>query len=381
MITNIISRGDRPLFNRKYLMALVWLLPIAIVLLSRLAPSDSDQMKFVGPHQLWKHSERNGLTIYLSQGAGLTSNDNARQALLLEGLDLRLTTPDVKQLLEQQHWIVRPQTSSLTTQLQIESKEPIDTSALQNFIALLKQPPAIDWAEPIERITAQSYLAGQNGRQRAVDSMLSSADPEPLAARTYVELIDRPIAVLFEGSEPPEPLTLENDALLNTSLQGKASVAVRGKLPATLLVWRLEPPKSAVEYLAQQTVGILLSDQLAAQPNLRLQVQLSPEGSLVLLEGGVTEEKLATLLAGLQSQEPEIENAIKQLEQRWKQAAKQQPNAWAEVILLFSLEPQSLSSGFEALRDNPVTVEKSLQALQQPADRRARIFTATSKSS
>lgn len=381
MITNIINRGDRPLFNRKYLMALVWLLPVAIVLLSRLAPSDNDQMELIGPNQLWKQSDRNALTIYFSQGTGLTSNDNARQALLLEGLDLRLNTPDVQQILEQQHWVVRPQTSSLTTQLQIESKEAIDTSALQNFIALLKQPPAIDWAEPIERITAQSYLAGQNGRQRAVDSMLSSANPEPLAARTYVELIDQPIAVLFGGTEPPEPLTLDSDVLLNPSLLGKSSVAVRGKLPATLLVWRLEAPQSAVAYLAQQTLGTLLSNQLAAQPNLRLQLQLKPEGSLVILEGGVAEEKLATLLANLQPQEAAIESAIKQLELRWEQAVQQHPNAWAEVILLYSLEPKSLSSSFEGLRDNLTLVEQSLQALQQPADRRARIFTATSKSS
>ena len=58
MITNIINRGDRPLFNRKYLMALVWLLPIAIVLLSRLNTSDSGQMERLGPSQLWMLSDR-----------------------------------------------------------------------------------------------------------------------------------------------------------------------------------------------------------------------------------------------------------------------------------------------------------------------------------
>lgn len=381
MITNIINRGDRPLFNRKYLMALVWLLPIAIVLLSRLNTSDSGQMERLGPSQLWMLSDRNAVTLYFSQGSGLTSNDKARQALLLEGLDLRLSTPEVIQLLEEQHWIVRPQLSSLTTQLQIESKGQVDSAALQRLLDLLKQPPAIDWAEPIERITAQSYLAAQNGRQRAIDSMLSSADPEPLAARTYVELVDRPIKLLFEGMEAPDALALTNKAQLNRVLQGKTTVAVRGQNASTLVSWRLEAPTTAHSYLAQQTLGLLLSDQLTNQANLRLQQQLSPEGSLLLLEGNMNEEALTTLVTGLQPDRAQIETAISKLEQRWRQSTDARPASWPEVILLFTLEPQSLSSAFESLRDNPSEIELAFEVLQEPADRRARIFTAVSDES
>gem|GEM_PF-1912222 len=379
MITNIINRGDRPLFNRKYLMALVWLLPVAIIALNSLTPSSDLIAERIAENQLWLKSESTGVNIYFNQGSGLTSNDKARQTLLLEGLELRLASPEVQELLEQQQWVVRPQLSSLTTQLQIDAKEPVEAQALQQFIELLRQPPAVDWIEPIERINAQIYLASQNGRQRALDALLSSATAEPLAARTYVELVDRTIALLYLSEETPEPIELAARNQPSTALQGKSSVAVRAQRPATLLLWRLDAPSSAKSYLVQQTLGGLVSAQLAQYPNMRLQQQLTPEGSLVLLEAGSSEADLNTLLESLKS-DPELLNAaIEQLQTRWETALEQQPEAWAEVLLLYAVEPQSLESAFSDLRDSAQKdISEILQHLKQPADRRARLFTATS---
>jgi len=379
VITNIINRGDRPLFNRKYLMALVWLLPVAIIALNSLTPSSDLIAERIAENQLWLKSESTGVNIYFNQGSGLTSNDKARQTLLLEGLELRLASPEVQELLEQQQWVVRPQLSSLTTQLQIDAKEPVEAQALQQFIELLRQPPAVDWIEPIERINAQIYLASQNGRQRALDALLSSATAEPLAARTYVELVDRTIALLYLSEETPEPIELAARNQPSTALQGKSSVAVRAQRPATLLLWRLDAPSSAKSYLVQQTLGGLVSAQLAQYPNMRLQQQLTPEGSLVLLEAGSSEADLNTLLESLKS-DPELLNAaIEQLQTRWETALEQQPEAWAEVLLLYAVEPQSLESAFSDLRDSAQKdISEILQHLKQPADRRARLFTATS---
>jgi len=379
VITNIINRGDRPLFNRKYLMALVWLLPVAIIALNSLTPSSDLIAERIAENQLWLKSESTGVNIYFNQGSGLTSNDKARQTLLLEGLELRLASPEVQELLEQQQWVVRPQLSSLTTQLQIDAKEPVEAQALQQFIELLRQPPAVDWIEPIERINAQIYLASQNGRQRALDALLSSATAEPLAARTYVELVDRTIALLYLSEETPKPIELAARNQPSTALQGKSSVAVRAQRPATLLLWRLDAPSSAKSYLVQQTLGGLVSAQLAQYPNMRLQQQLTPEGSLVLLEAGSSEADLNTLLESLKS-DPELLNAaIEQLQTRWETALEQRPEAWAEVLLLYAVEPQSLESAFSDLRDSAQEdISEILQHLKQPADRRARLFTATS---
>lgn len=379
MITNIINKGDRPLFNRKYLLVLVWLLPIAILSLHRLTPSDDLAAERIAENQLWLQSNDNGVNIYFNQGSGLTSNDTARQTLLIEGLQLRLAAPEVKQLLEEQHWVLRPQTSSLTTQLQIDSKEPISPEVLQEFVELLRQPPAIDWAEPIERINAQIYLAGQNGRQRALDALLSSATPEPLAARTYVELVDRPISLLLMGEEQPQPVELSSGSQISNVFQGKSNVAVRAQRAATLLIWRLAAPASATDYLAQQTLGALASQQLAQYPNLRLQQQLSPDGSLVLIEAGMSESELSDLLRNLSAEPELLDEALSQLQQRWQAALKQRPEAWAEVLLLYSIEPQSLESAFKELsEDAEAEINDLLLQLQKPAERKARLFTATS---
>ena len=372
----MIFSSDKPLFNRKYLLALVWLLPVAIILLSRLGPSSDEVGKMIAPDQLWVESEKPQLTIYFSQGAGLTTKDAARQALLIEGLKLRLDDPQVNALLYTEGWRVKPQSSSLYTALTISAAEAIDSEALTTLLELLKQPPAIDWTPIIERISAEAYLAGQNGRQRALDGLLSSTDLQ-LTARTYVELVDQPIHLLFRTPSEPQPQTLESHTALSGVQPGKASISVRSKEAATISLWQMPAPSDSSSYLAQQALGVLISRSLAALPSTRIQQQLAPQGSLLLIETTAESEALAAALNQIGSDSDLANAAIDQLEQRWNQAVEQSALSWSEAILLYNLAPESLEAAFKELRaDTETLLHPLLQQLQQGADRRARLFNA-----
>lgn len=372
----MIFSGDKPLFNRKYLLTLVWLLPVAILILSRLGPSADEVGKTIAPDQLWVESEKPQLTIYFSQGSGLTTKDAARQALLLEGLKLRLDDPQINELLYQQSWRVKPQSSSLYTALVISAAESINSEALTTLLELLKQPPAIDWTSIIERISAEAYLAGQNGRQRALDGLLSSSDLQ-LTARSYVELVDQPIHLLFQTASEPLPLALESHTELGWLQPGKASISVRSKEASTISLWQLEAPTDSASYLAQQALGVLLSQSLAELPSTRIQQQLAPRGSLVLIETTAEAESLTAALNQVSSEGDLVNSAIDQLERRWVQAIEQNRSSWSEAILLYNLEPLALASAFKRLRsDSQMLLQPLLQQLQQGADRRARLFNA-----
>lgn len=372
----MIFSGDKPLFNRKYLLALVWLLPVAIVLLSRLGPDDAGIAKSIATHQYWVESDKPQLTIYLPQGSGLTTHDSARQALLLEGLALRFDDPQVNELLYQQGWRVKPQGSSLYTAVNISAAQMIDSEALARLIELLKQPPAIDWTPIIERLSAEAYLASQNGRQRALNGLLSPAELQ-LTARTYVELVDQPMYLLFQTPEQPEAQVLESHTELSAVKPGKSAISVRSKTASTLSLWQMPAPQSTEAYLAQQVFGLLVSQQLAALPDTRIQQQLSPQGSLLLIETTAEEEALSTQLSGLLPDGDAVNQAIEDLILRWSDANEKRPIAWSEATLLYNLEPDSLDASFDNLRsDQQELLIPLIERLQQGADRRARLFTA-----
>lgn len=372
----MIFSSDKPLFNRKYLLALVWLLPVAILVLSRLAPSSEEVGKAIAPDQLWVESEKPQLTLYFSQGTGLTTKDAARQALLLEGLKLRLDDPQINELLYAQGWRVKPQSSSLYTALSISAAESIDSEALANLLNLLKQPPAIDWTHIIERISAEAYLAGQNGRQRALDGMLSNTDLQ-LTARTYVELVDQPLHLLFQTPFEPQPQTLESHTTLSGAQPGKASISVRSKEARTISLWQMPAPSDSSSYLAQQALGVLISQSLAQLPNTRIQQQLAPHGSLLLIDTTAEQEALDTALNQIDAEGDLVDSVIDQLEPRWARAVEQNAISWSEAILLYNLEPESLAAAFKRLRsDSETLLQPLLEQLKQGADRRARLFNA-----
>lgn len=372
----MIFSGEKPLFNRKYLMALVWLLPVAIVLLSRLGPDDAGIAKSIGVHQYWVESDKPQLTIYLSQGSGLTTHDSARQALLLEGLAQRFDDPQVNELLYQQGWRVKPQGSSLYTAINISAAQMIDSAALARLIELLKQPPAIDWTPIIERLTAEAYLASQNGRQRALNGLLSPAELQ-LTARTYIELVDQPMYLLFQTPELPQAQVLASHTELSAVQPGKSAISVRSKTASTLSLWQMPAPQSTEAYLAQQVFGLLVSQQLAALPDTRIQQQLSPQGSLLLIETTAEAEALSAQLSALLSKGESVEQAINDLMQRWSDTTKTRPTAWSEATLLYNLEPDSLDTSIDRLRaDHEELLTPFIERIQQSPDRRARLFTA-----
>lgn len=372
----MIFSGNKPLFNRKYLLALVWLLPIAILLLSRLGSDDAEVAKVIAPNQVWLQDDKSTLNIYFSQGSGLTSNDQARQSLLLEGLSLRLNDSQINELLYEQGWRVKTRGASLYTQLTLSASKTIDPIAVERLIALLKQPPAIDWTAIIERINAEAYLASQTGRQRALNALLSSSDAQ-LNARTYVELVDQPIHLMFQTPDEPARLQLQSHTPLRVIQPGKTLMSVRSKRAGSISLWQMPAPTSSEEYLAQQALGMLVSQTLAALPDTRIQQQLSPQGSLLLIETSAESAELTELIGAMSADSPTASEAVNELEKRWIGALEQSASAWSEATLLYDLEPEALSATLETVRNEQQTLLAPLiERLQQNPDRRARLFTA-----
>jgi hypothetical protein len=122
---------------------------------------------------------------------------------------------------------------------------------------------------------------------------------------------------------------------------------------------------------------VLISQSLAELPSTRIQQQLAPQGSLVLIETTAEAESLTAALNQVSSDSDLFNSAIDQLERRWAQAIEQNRSSWSEAILLYNLEPLSLTSAFKRLRsDSETLLQPLLQQLQQGADRRARLFNA-----
>ena len=372
----MIFSSKQPLFSRKYLLALVWVLPVAILILSRLSSNSDGRAEFIAPNQIWSQDEKSQVTIYFSQGSGLTTNDSARQALLLHGLALRLDDPQINELLYQNGWRIKPQSSSLYTALTLSSASDINPEALSSLISLLQQPPSIDWTPVIERISAEAYLAAQSGRQRAINGLLSNGEAL-LANRTYVELVDQPMHLLFQGPTQPTPQEFSSDASINSLLAGKSALSVRSKNAGTVNLWQLPSPQSVPEYLALQLVGQLVSDHMTQFPGARVQQLLTPQAPLLVVETVGDEAFLATQLAEIEPTDTQVHAAVDTLEERWLAALEQRPMAWSEAILLFNLEPDALSSAFESLRaDATELIEPLIEQVTQSPDRRARLFTA-----
>ena len=371
----MIFSGDKPLFNRKYLLALVWLLPLAIILLTRLNQSPEINFEYLGPNQLWVQSKDNSASIYFTQGQGLSSESRAKQALLVAGLKLNIENSKISSLLAQQNWQIQPLSSSIYTALEISSETPIDSQALLRLIEELKQGPAVDWSQEISRIDAETYLLAQRGRQRALDALLDSS-ATPLSARNYLELTDQRISLLLKSPEKPQAISFESGTVLASAPSAKGSVAVRGDQPTNYALWQLPEPTSATDYLAQQAVGALLAQRLAKMPEMRIQQQLSPRGTSIILETGINEQALNNSDVAVPSTE-ELKLVTTNLRSRWDEALKTRATAWPEVLLLYKLDPISIDEAFEILQlDGAKLIDRNLQHLQQPASRQARILTA-----
>lgn len=371
----MILSGAKPLFNRKYLLALVWLLPLTILLLNRLTPSNEIYFESLGPDQMWVRAEDHTTSIYFTQGQGISSESRSKQALLVAGLNLNLESSKILALLAEQNWQVQALTSSIYTALEVTSQTPIDSAALLNFIDLLKQPPAVDWSDVIGRIDAQVYLAAQQGRQRALDALVGSS-ATPLNARNYLELADQHISLMFKSPEKPKPLSYNAGSMLPSTPATKGSVAVRGDQPANFALWQLPEPKTSAQYLAQQAAGALLAQRMAKQPDMRIQQQLSPEGTNIIMETGANAGMLDIPHAQAPSDD-ELELVIESLEKRWTDALNTRAAAWPEVLLLYRLEPVAIDEAFEQLRQEASElINHDLQYLQQPSSRQARILTA-----
>lgn len=367
----MIFPSNRPLFNRNYLLALVWLLPIAIVLLNRSTPPDEPEAERLSQQHLWQPSEIYRTQIYLPFDSGLTATQQSPQQLVLLGLRQRLNEPDLRAFVQQRGWSVELLNSSLYIQIQLSSTKKQSGLDLQQFIEELHELPTLNWKTEISKLNAQSYLASNSARQKALNALFPD-EPAPLNPNLYADTVQGPVLILQLASDRPEQLEFNRSTRLSKLQQINGTAQIYAEKSALIDLWRLPAPASTSEYLGQQLLGILLTQRLGTHADLRFQQQLSPSGTLIVLEHSDVTPALMQEVAQPPLSAEEFELALENLKQRWQSALVQNSSTWSEVLLLYTLAPRSFQHAYIELEQQAQAItEPYLEQLQQPPEGRA----------
>jgi hypothetical protein len=269
----VASPKYKPLFNRRYLLILVWVLPVVILLLHQYAaqPSALEHLSWDSRRQhYWMPAEnsQSRLELLLPRTATLNDSDWIETSVAQQALQARISEPDVQTLLDQQQWQLSVSSQPAFTLLQLSFTEPPEQEAITRLLNLLGEQPYFDWRGARDRLQAQRYLASQSAQSRllstfgeklprpdrSIESLYSRlwwTEPRRLLiARGDTKATDRPPHAALPPNRDWNPGEL---ALSTAELRGRSSDQWR------LLGQPLNAPTNGTELAHQRLVAELVS--------------------------------------------------------------------------------------------------------------------------
>lgn len=267
-----------PLFNRRYLWILVWLLPVAILVLNRGGSSDGDsspiQIQRTDQSRLYQLETDDGLyslNLLLPLPGVLTTpawiySDAMSQAVLN-----RLNAHDLVDWLNQHGWKVTFNKAQDYLLVNIASNTYPDTETRQELIALLHTPPDLDWTELDKRSRAKRYIDLQSNPetrlQNAFANEIQRLPQEPSVSATgYQQLFQLPLVWTLTGPNMPDlesgPQTelMTPETAFTTSSRNLALPPERGEV--RVLIGERLPLANTPTRLAHQYLEAALAQHL-----------------------------------------------------------------------------------------------------------------------
>jgi hypothetical protein len=163
------SPRHKPLFNRRYLITLVWILPLVILLLHLSARparpladagwSPSEQLYFLNTTDT-----RYRLDLILPDTPALSDADWYEARINDARLDARLASPALRDWLDRQGWQLSRTRAGGYQALQLQMQDRPERAAREAFLSLLTQAPALDEPALHSELSARRYLQRQDAQ-------------------------------------------------------------------------------------------------------------------------------------------------------------------------------------------------------------------------
>lgn len=336
----------KPLFNRRYLLILVWVLPVVILLLQRGGGDTSaDQIQWnsdLQAYQLPLEQDDIELGLILPLPRTLTDRAWIENRVSVQALTQRLAQPELTDWLSSQGWQAEINQTSTHLRVDIRMEAPPEAQQMDRFYALLSRLSSIE-SEPIrKRASAERYLQAQKDETRLLAAFGEHLPPPKPTASA---LLAKPPVWILRGNIPasddalPTPPTLSRQPA-NADRQVVLSTSPRQTSERRLLLGQPQLAPTDGGELASQRLAAELMAQLLAQQSARdekyrwIWKPLAENGyrALLLTSPDTEPSRLASSLST-----ELFEQTRSSLLERFDQVLADEPSRWLELVALYRL--------------------------------------------
>jgi hypothetical protein len=375
----------RPIFNRKYLVGLVWFSLIAILILSSMGPRaveyhdvDSNDSQTL----YWMELDDQPMQLVFLLATQPALNTTQQQLQQLKSLILQqrlraLASPTYS-------YNVTPRQDRIEVTLSWANEQP--APALNRIWQALSKPvDASRWREPLKKIQARDYLAEQSEEQTLVNRFYQQLQPADdtsvlnLLSPSYAELFTSPLFAIsgedaedyVELIEQQLPQTLRPTGLSYPDSQPAA--LLRKNSPDKtfrLLLGQTLPPRASDSFITHRISAQVIQDLLNKyqdQHNLNFRIlwaSLKHIGfQALILEG---DQNPGPILPQLQQQVNEelVEQSQNRLAGIWQERMRDNMNQVAALSLIafYQLPTDTMETYIDQLLDqDPDDIIKQTQ--------------------
>ncbi|WP_415899791.1 hypothetical protein [Neptuniibacter sp. QD48_11] len=391
----------RPLFNRKYLIGLVWFSLIAIMILSSMGPGavkyhdiESNEARTLS----WMELDDQPITLVLLLPTRPAFNSTQRQLQQLQSQILQQRLNALANPTYSYH--VLPRQDRIEVTLRWSSTQELPD--LKSIWSALSQPvESARWQDQLKTIQARQYLDGQNSEQQIINHFYERLQPSNRMtvlgnlSRSFNIMFQNPrFALSGEGAEDlvsaiedslPQQQSDQNAALISASpqfIQHGESTDQRFRL----LVGTLIPARDSKDFVQERLSAQVLQDLLSQQQtqynlNFRmLWAALSDTGYRALIIDGVQNPGPVLPQLSQMITEDLVEKSQQNLASQWHDNMRDIANQVQalNLIAFYRLPEDTLETYAEQVldQDTDQVIELARKALQ--ADKQISILQSPS---
>jgi len=267
----------RPIFNRKYLVGLVWFSLIAILILSSMGPGavkyhsiENNDSKTI----YWMELDDQPMQLVFLLATQPALNNTQQQLQQLKSLILQqrlrsLASPTYS-------YNVNPKQDRIEVTLSWASGQPLPE--LNTIWQTLNKPvDSVRWKEPFTKIQARYYLADQSEEQKLINYFYQQLQPSnnttvlSLLNDSYLGLFDAPIFAIsgedaedyVEVIEEQLPHSLQSHQTQKTQIKSAALVREQSLGDRfRLLLGQSLPPRASQDFVTHRITAQVVQDLL-----------------------------------------------------------------------------------------------------------------------
>ncbi|GGC08779.1 hypothetical protein GCM10011352_38930 [Marinobacterium zhoushanense] len=211
----MVKVRHQPLFNRRYLLILIWILPIVILVLHRSGQTQSplDQLSWQNDSGYLLPNTEPGyrLTLILPSTNALSDEGWVQDQAVERALRTRLDAAQT--WLDQQQWRADLHRSGSYLALRLRMQAQPKPVQQQQLLSLLAPLPALDWPALTRRLRAERYLQSQPAEDRLLAAFGQQLEPSSDIGTAYSRLWQPPHRWILVGDvEIPEQTTSPSQA-------------------------------------------------------------------------------------------------------------------------------------------------------------------------